>query len=555
VVLVATLALLAGACRSEGTPDGAPSATSPSPTAGAGAPPAAADDLGGSLRFGLGADPAAIDPRFVADPEGRLVVDAVFDSLVRLDSRLAPRASAATSWDVSADATEFTFHLDAGATFHDGTPVTARDFVRAFDRIASGTAEPRSFLAHRLEAVVGFDEAQATGASLAGLEVVDDTTLVIRLRYPFAEFPEVLADPSLAPVPAVADEDPAAFAERPVGNGPFQLAEPWQHDQFIRLARAAPVQAGGPLLDEVVFQIYSDDPNREVQYADLEEGQLHVAEVPVARLTQAVEEFGISDDGVTGPGVLDGITGTVYYYGFNTAQPPFDEPDVRRAVAALVDRDRIVETVTRDTRRAADAIVPPSIPGSQSDACSTCAYDPERARELLADRELFVDAEPEPIRITHNRGRTHTAIASAVARELEAVGFTVEVEALDLQPYVQRLREGDVGIFRLGWEADYPSPGAYLHPLFSTEQVGQDNVTRFSDPEIDELLAAARGERDEAVRHERYQEVERRILDAAVVTPLMFYEHGRVVAPDVRGLAYSPLGTVDLTRVWLGEQP
>lgn len=548
IALLAAIALFAGGCRAGGS-DPSEGATSPATTGtperdpGAGA----TEFAGGLLRFALGSDPASIDPRFVADAEGRMVVDAVFDSLVRLDDDLRPRPDAARSWESNESATTFTFSLDPDATFHDGSPVTAADFVRAFDRIASGTAVPRSLVSHRLEAVAGYEESQATGVALSGLEAVDDTTLVIRLRYPFAEFPEVLADPSLAPVPTVAESSPDAFAERPVGNGPFQLAEPWQHDQFIRVARARPVEEGGPRLDEVVFPIYSNDPGREEQYVDLDEGQLHVAEVPVSRVTQAVEEFGISDDGYTGPGLLDGLTTTLYYYGFNTALPPFDDPDVRRALAALIDRERIVETITRGTRVPARSIVPPSVPGAQEDACPGCSYDPELAAELLADRELG------PIRVLHNRGRTHDAIAQAIAREMRNLGLEVEVEAMDLQPYVQTLRAGDVEVFRLGSEADHPSPGAYLHPLFGSENIGEDNLTRFSDPEVDELLRQARAAQDEAERNELYQAIERRVLEGAVIAPVFFYELGRVVAPEVRDLAFSPLGSVDLSRVWLED--
>ncbi|MBW3618878.1 MAG: ABC transporter substrate-binding protein [Actinobacteria bacterium] len=548
LAVLASVALATGACRRDG-PDAVPSAT-PSPstaTTQPELPPGATELGGGSLRFALGADPAAIDPRFVADAEGRVVVDAVFDSLVRLGPDLRPRPAAALSWESNEDATEFTFSLDPGATFHDGSPVTAGDFVRAFDRIASGTATPPSFLAHRLEAVAGFEEAQTTGVGLAGLSAPDPTTLVIRLRYPYAEFPEVLADPSLAPVPAVAEADPVGFGERPIGNGPFQLAEPWQHDQFIRVARARPAAEGGPRLDEIVFPIYSADPAGEEQFADLEEGQLHVSEVPVSRTARAVEEFGLSDDGYRGPGLVDGLTTTVYYYGFNTEVPPFDDPDVRRAVAALIDRDRIVDTVTRGIRVVAEGVVPPSIPGAQEEPCPSCGYDPDRARELLGDREL------EPIRILHNRGRTHQGIAEAIAREMRAVGLEVEVSALDLQPYVQTLRAGEMGMFRLGWEADHPSPGAYLHPLFGSEHVAGDNVTRFTDPEVDALLAAARAEPDEDARNELYQEVERRVLETAVVVPVFSYAHNRVVAPEVRDLVYDPFGTVDLSRVWLDE--
>jgi oligopeptide transport system substrate-binding protein len=550
-LLFLLLALVLSACTSGGPrADGTPAATAPE---GAGSPatvPSETDGLGGSFRYALSADPQAIDPRFLADEPGRAVADAVFDSLVALDTQLEVVPAAASSWDVNEDATEFTFHLVDGATFHDGSSVTAADFVRSFDRIASGTAQPRSLLAYLLAPVVGFDAAQTDGVGLAGLEAVDDVTLVIRLDEPFAEFVEVLAHPGLAPVPSAADEDPAGFGERPIGNGPFQTAEPWQHDQFVRVARFPDHHAQEAILDEVVFQIYADDPGRDAQYRDLEAGQLHFADVPISRLDQTIEEFGLSDDGYAGPGVLDGLTTTIYYYGFNTEQPPFDDPDVRRAVSSLIDRERIVRDVTRGTRRVVEGIVPPSIPGARRGACPYCTYDPELAVELIGEREL------DPIRIVHNTGRTHGSVARAVSGDIErALDIEVEVSSHDLQPLLRELRAGEAQVFRLGWEAAYPSPGAYLQPLFSSSAIGEDNLTRFADPEVDALLGEARAEQDEERRHELYQQIEERVLDLAVIAPVMAYEHDRVVAPNVRGFVYTAMGTVDLTVVWLEDQP
>lgn len=542
------MVLATSACTSDGDQPGAtPSVTPTAPTTSA-ATPTEGDPRGGSFRYALGRDPEAIDPRLVADDEGRAVADALFDSLVALDQDLEVVPAAAERWEVNEDATVFTFHLRPDATFHDGTPVTAADFVRSFVRIADGTATPRSYVAYKLAPIEGFEAAQADGTPLAGVEAADATTLVIRLRAPFAEFVSSLADPSLAPVPPAADAGPAPFGERPVGNGPFQMAEPWQHNQFIRVSRWADYGGEPAFLDEVLFQIYADDPGLDAQYADLEAGQLHFAELPVAKLETAIEQFGLSDDGYTGPGVLDGVSSTIYYYGFNTTRPPFDDPAVRRAVSLLIDRERIVEGITRETRRVADAVVPPSIPGARTGVCEACRFDPEEARALIGDREL------EPIRILHNTGRTHEAIARAIASSLEQqLGVSVEVVAEELQPYVQDLRAGEMEIFRLGWEADYPSPGTYLFPLFSSTTIGQDNLTRFSDPEVDAWLQEARSEQDAEVRLELYEQVEDRVLEQVPLAPVMFYEHSRVVAPDVRGFVYTAMGTVDLTAVWLDE--
>ncbi len=119
---------------------------------------------------------------------------------------------------------------------------------------------------------------------------------------------------------------------------------------------------------------------------------------------------------------------------------------------------------------------------------------------------------------------------------------------------MQDLRAGEMQIFRLGWEADYPSPGSYLFPLFSSSTIGEDNLTRFSDPEVDALLAQARAERNVDARVELYRDIEQRVLDASVIAPVLFYEHSKVVAPGVRDFVYTPLGTVDLTSVWLVDR-
>lgn len=519
-------------------------------------PPAPSDDTddepdrtGGTLRIGLSIDPVSVDPRFVADEEGEFVVAALFEPLVTLDDNLRVVPAAAARWDVDEDGAEFTFHLRE-ASFHDGTPVTADDFVRTFRRIADGTAEPRSFLAYLLEPIQGVEEAQADGEPLAGVEALDDQTLVIRLSRPEPGYLRTLTNPSLAPTPPQAD-DVEAFGAEPIGNGPFLLAEARDPDSaFLRLARYADHRSP-PLLDEVVFQIYRDDPAGDRQWEDFVEGQLQIAEVPSGRLDEAAETYGTSRDGYTGPGLLTGTASTVYLYGFDTTREPFDNPAVRRAISLAIDREALARDVMQATRAAADAIVPPPIPGAQPGACQHCRHDPEAARAELEEAEV----ELERLTLTHNRGRTHAAIAEAMATDLEAaLDVEVELESMDLRPFIQAVRRGDVPFFRLGWEVGEPDPGAYLYPLFHSSQVGLDNLTRFADEEVDALLDQARAATNAATALSHYRKAERRILEDAPVLPLLWYRHSRVVAPEVQDFVLSPLGRMDLARVWL-ERP
>lgn len=546
-------ALLASACTG-GQPATEDPSDPPSVTISPSADPSFGDgDQGGTLRVALPENPFSIDPRFIVDEEGALVADALFDGLVAMGSDLTTIVpAAAESWTVSEDATVYEFDLRDDATFHDGTPVTAADFVRSFQRIADGTADPASFGAYKLEAVVGFEEAQAFGTPLAGVEALEDGRLRLRLQYPFAEILAVLADPALVPVPARADEDPAAFGDNPVGNGPFAMAEPWQQNQFIRLA-AQSEHPSAPRLDELLFQIYTGDSSAQEQYRDFEEGLLDVAELPDDQVAVAVDRFGESDDGFTGPGVLTGTTGTLYYFGFNTETAPFNDPAVRRGLSQLIDREGIVQQLLRSAREPARGLVPPSLPGGGAVSCSHCSYDPEAGRAALT-RE---DGSPvlDGLTILHNEGETNAAIADRVANDIRReLGIEVAVESVALSDFVARIRAGEAQMFRYGWTADYPSPGSYLLPQFRTATRGSDNLTNYSDPAVDELLQQAQAEQDLQARLELYRQAEELILEAAPVAPVFFYRLNRVVAAGVQDLVSDPLRRIDFTKVWLERE-
>lgn len=541
--VVLAVGLLAAGCIGRGGPQQVPIEPSPAEP-----PVADTSDLraGGTLRLGLSADPVSIDPRFVVDDEGELVVGAVFEPLVNLDEELRVVPGAAEAWEVLEDGRVFRFTL-RDARFHDGTPVTAADFARTFHRIADGTAQPLSFLAFLLEPVAGLTTAQSEGGPIEGVVVEDEQTLRIELDVPFPGFLATLANPSLVPVPERADEDPESFAEQPIGNGPFTMVEPRERGAFIRLT-SNPDHHRTPLVDEVLLSIYPDDVTGERQWQDLLDGQLHIANVPPDQLDEALEVFGPAADDYTSPGVIRGISSTVYLYGFDTSRPPYDNVDLRRAISLSIDRERIAGDVMRGTREPADSLVPPPIPGSQPGECAYCTHDPELARELFEDSQADIDS----IVLTHNRGATHAAIAEAMAADIETVlELDVELQAMDLQPFVQAIRSGDAGMFRLGWDPTEPDPGSYLYPMFHSSQVGLENLTRYTDETVDALLDDARSSELVGTTLARYRQAEGLILEDMPVIPLLYYRHAIVAAPAVQELVWPPMGRVDLTTVWL----
>ncbi|MEX2324219.1 MAG: ABC transporter substrate-binding protein [Nitriliruptoraceae bacterium] len=500
----------------------------------------------GTLRIGLPADPLSIDPRFVVDDGGELIVGALFEPLVRLDDRLRVMPAAAESFDISSDRMTWRFAL-RDATFHDGTPVTAEDFARAFQRIADETARPLSPLGHLLEPVAGWSQASRGGA-LSGVFAESDEVLVIQLRQPDPGFLYALAHPGLAPVPSVADEDPDAFTERPIGNGPFQMLEPRQPGAFVRLVRN-PAHHRAPLVDEVLLTIYADDTTRQRQLDDLRNGVLHVGHIAPGHLDEAREHFGSSVDGYTGPGVIDGITSTVYLYAFNVDEPPFDDPTVRRAISMTIDRNYLADAVMQGSRVAATSIVPPPVPGSQPGVCAYCTHDPVRAIELFNSTGVDLTS----MTLTYSRGATHAAIAEQVAADIErALGINVNLRGMDLAPFAQSIAAGNVSVFRLGWRPTRPTPDAYLRPLFHSSNIGGDNLSRYDRADVDEILDQAQAVPELGTWLRRLQEAEQLIVDDMAVMPLLYYRHSVVITPQVEGVRWPPVGAADLTEARLG---
>lgn len=537
---------------------------------------------GGTLRIGLGIEPVSLDPRFVVDLEGELVVGAVFEPLVRLDDRQRIVAAAAHSWTIDDAGTTYRFEL-RNAFFHDGSPVTAYDFKRTFDSIADGSAVPASPLRDLVEGIVGARTSGSVGGGLSGVQIESDEVLTIRLEEPDVAFMTRLAHPSLGPLPVAASDDPEAFAEQPIGNGPFMMVEPRTRGAFIRLT-ADPDHHRQPKLDEVLVTFYLDDPSATRQWQDLASGALHVTRVTPSRFDEAVATFGMSPDGYTGPGLLNGVTTTIYAYAFDVTRPPFDDRDARVAWSLAIDRDRLADGVMRGSRAAASSLVPPSIPGHQANVCDACRRDPELAAALweaalarwTADGEAAGAGRDDPgeheeatppgaqaggdddleapptITLYHPRGASHAAIAEQMAADLEStLRVRIILRAHNLDRFVAAVRNGEAQVFRLGWEPSEPDPGAYLAPLLHSRELERFNLTGWSSPEVDALLDDARRSTSLGAAMVRYREAERLMLDAMPVMPLLYYRHSAVVSDAVEGFTWEPTGRIDLTRVSL----
>ena len=485
------------------------------------------------LRVGL-EQPRTLDPMLATLPAELLIADQLFDALTSYDpATLEVQPSIADEWKATPDQRHWDFHIRQGAVFSNGRAITAFDAKYSLERAArAGSGSP---IAVQLELVTGY-RAFSTDPkvqSMAGLTTPSAEWLHIDLDQPFSSLPAVLAHPALAVVPREAVEAGSpAFGEQPVGSGPMMLAS---RDERVLHLRPAPGHSSR--LRGVDFVLEGDIA---ASYTAFERGDLDWTAVPADRIDEAAERYGR-----TGykPYLVEVL------YGLNLRSPKFADPRFREAIVRSIDREAIASAVYGGAVRELRSLVPAGVPGAQPDPCGDgCRHDPDAARALVA--QAFAGKPVPQVAIDYDDSTTQEAVAKAIQSNLTDVGIPAAIRPHPYSEFLRFATSGQQELFHFGSSGGYPSPDAFLTPLFTTGVA--DNVTGFSNKAVDELLKSARADDDVARRDALYQEAERQILGQFPVVPIAQYEVRTIVAKRVKGLVMSSLGTFDVTKVTLG---
>lgn len=479
-------------------------------------------------------EPATLDPLRIQRPGDMLVARQLYEGLTRWDpveEKVLP--AAAESWRVSNGGRTFIFKLRPGMTFHDGAPVTSKDFRFAFDRIA--LKENASDLAYTLDRVAGFTEVNQLGRArrLSGLATPDDLIFIINLSEPFYDFPAILTHPALVPLSARRVRDIDDFLAAPVGNGPFKIAEPWSPQQPVIL-EDFPGFIETPDLDGIRFLPYPDAAASWLQFRD---GDLDVAEVPAGQIEDASQVYG---DAGFRPFLA------TYSYAFNVRSRMLKSKRVRQAINMAIDRDDITNTIYKGTMEPARGIVPNGMPGFQENLCTDlCRRAPDRAARIVSN----LKSKDRRVDLEYTKGDPHDDVARMVAGDLREAGFRVRVRSFGFNQYLKRLRKGNQGLYRLGWIAEYPVPDVFLSALFLSDS--PDNHSGFSSKKVDSMLARAHAERSAARRAQLYIEAEKEILRQVPIAPIGSFVTHWVAQPQVKDLEFDVMGGFDATNVYL----
>jgi peptide/nickel transport system substrate-binding protein len=500
-------------------------ATSAALALGALSLPAAAQTPPGILVVGQIAEPQSLDPATVTAANDFRILVNVFEGLVGYaPGTLDIVPELAESWEISEDGLQYTFKLREGVTFHDGTPFNAEAVKFTFDRMLDES--------HPFHNTGPFPLAFFY-SSIASTEVVDDLTVRFTLTEPYAPFLSNLAETTGVIVsPTAVEQHGAEFGRNPVGTGPFRFAE-WRANEAVVIEANADHWAGAPGLQAVVFRPLTD-PNTRV--AEMLSGGIDLlVEVPPASLSE-FEGEGFEIHEAAGP--------HLWFLILNLKEGPFTDVRIRQAANYAINKEALVEDVLEGTAQVAAGPTPPAFGWAYNEELEPYPYDPERARQLLAEA-----GQPNPaVTFYVTEGGSGmldpVAMGTAIQADLEAVGFDVTIETYEWNTFLGEVNpglEGKADMAEMAWMTNDPDTLPFL--ALRTEawpEQGGFNSGYYSNPEVDQLLTQARVSTDQAERAELYKRMQEIVHEDAPWVFVANWEQNAVTSDRVNNFALEP---------------
>jgi oligopeptide transport system substrate-binding protein len=475
---ITSIALVAAACGGGGTTS----------EPGGEAPPA----QGGEITIAGCTPENPLIPGNTSEVCGGDIIDAMTSKLVRYNTEnAAPENDIAESIETTDNKT-FTVKLKP-YKFQDGTDVKAKNFVDAWNYTAYGpNGQAGSYF---YAPVAGYAEVQCPdeackqkpkAKTMSGLKVVDDTTFTMQTSEAVSNMPVRLGYSAFSPLPDSFFADPKAFEKKPIGAGPFKM-DSISNTEFVLSKFADFSGATKANVDKLTYRVYQDPA---AAYADAVAGSLDYIDDSNIPLDQFVGDAYKND---FPDRTLQRESLSTGWIDFSPYDPQLkDNVELRKALSRAIDRDLIVKQIFSNTRTPATGWVSPGVDGYKPDACGdSCKFDAAAAKAAYDAAGGYKGT----LTMTYNADSPNKAWSEAVCNSIKnTLGLAcTAVPTVDFATYNKKLDAGEVkGIFRAGWQADYPSIENYLTPLYSKGAFPPgSNWVLYNNPEFEKLLAQA----------------------------------------------------------------
>ena len=490
------------------------------------------------FRLRIAGDPSTFDPQLASFTEEITVVKQLFRGLFTFDENLGVVPAVALelptkeNGSISADGLTYTIALRNDVTWSDGQPVTAQDFVFAFQRLFDPEAGAQGYYFDFYTAIAGSEDFAFGEGSAEGVQVtaLDDFTLRLQLTRQQPTLPTLLALWPASPLRAdVIEQHGAAWTEpgNLIGNGPFVLTSYTREDRIVLEANDNYWGSDKPTLQRLVFRIIPEDNAAVIAYQNNELDMTSISAADSTRFEGDPERLSLAQ--------LE-----TFAIQYNNQVAPFDDILVRQAFGRAVDREAYVLAVQQGAGIPALSWLPPGMPAATAGVGQDLAFDPEAAQALLAQAG-FPSGEGFPtVTLTVGDTASNRLTAEFLQEQLrQHLGIDLQIETLERGVFFDRFFEGDFQVTWLSWLADYADPENWLPKQFGTD--GAFNVLGYSNPRADELFALAETELDPVARLALYDEAHRIIISDQAITPVFHPERIYLVKSHVAGLVTTVL--------------
>ena len=469
---------------------------------------------GGSVVYGMTQDLASLDPHVDTDAGTRDVVFNLYEGLVKPTSDGGFISAVASDYTISDDAKTYTFTLRDGITFHDGTPVTIEDVKYSIDRYAEIQGESSAF-----------------SSLVDSVEVQDDKTLVVNLKESYSEFLPMM---TIAIIPQ-SNEDPAG---NPIGTGPFKYVS-YTPGQNLDLEKYDGYwQEGVPSLDSVEFKFIADV---DTAFVELQAGTIDILKY----LTSAQAET-LGDD----YNIVQGSMNLVHAMYLNSAYEPLSKTEVRQALCYAVDRDAINNFIFGGKSHIIGShMIPAMSKYYEPEAETVYSYDPEKAKELLADAG-YADGFDLEITVPSSYSQ-HVDSAQIIADELSQVGINVTLNQVEWSTWLQDVYKG--GNFQatvIGFDGTL-APSDWLKKYVTDDA---KNFMHYSNTEYDDVFNTAYTTVDDDVKVENYKKAQMILAEDAAAVYIEDPANLVAVSKKFGGYTFYPTAAEDMSLLYQVEQ-
>ena len=469
-----------------------------------------------------------LDPQLIEETIGSHVARQLFEGLTRQDADGNIVPAGATEWTTE-DNRVWTFTLRDDATWSNGDPVTAEDYVYAWRRAADpATASPYAWYVEltSIENAAGIVAGEAEPDTL-GVEAVDDHTLKVTLTQPLPFFAAMTTYATLYPAHRATIEEFGSDWTKPgnmVSNGAYTLEDVAVNEVTTLVKNPNYYDADAVVIEEIDFFVVNDRNQSLTRY---QAGEFDMMDdLPAGTYPALKAEF--PDEVHSTPRLCS------YYYAINfsdSGAEALQDVNVRKALSYAVNRDVIVEQVLKGGQTPAYNFTHGATAGFEMPDIAYGAIPyPERleqAKQLMADAGYGPD-NPLELDLIYNTADDHKAIATVISQMWKPLGVNTTLSNYEWQSYIDIRGEQNFDVARSGWCGDYNEASTFLDLVTTTHGA---NDGKYSNAEVDALMAESRGMADP---NEAYTKVEQILADEMAIIPLYHYTQNFMLDPAIR---------------------